>query len=76
MGTKRNSFNEDLKEEIRGKSKFSSLGLGTSYWLYYASRSRDPSYFGFSLHLFVDFWVKMVERVKSLFGQRMPKTFA
>ena len=69
---KRKDFDEDPKEEIQGKSKFSSLGgvLGTSYQLDYASRCRDPSYSGFSLHIFADFWVKMVERVKGLFGQK------
>ena len=53
-----------------GKSKFSGLGgvLGTSYWLDYASRGRDPSYSSFSLNIFVDFWVKIVEHVKGLFG--------
>ena len=61
-------FDEDPKEEIKGKSKFLGLGgvLGTSYWLDYVSRGRDSSYFGFSSH----FWVKIVERVKGLFGQK------
>ena len=51
---------------------FLGLGgvLGTFYQLDNASRGRDPSYFGFSLHLFADFWVKMVEHVKGLFGQK------
>ena len=54
---KRKDFDEDPKEEIQGKSKFSSLGgvLGTSYRLDYALRGRDSSYSGFSLHFFVDF---------------------
>ena len=67
---KRKDFDEDPKEEIQGKSKFSGLGgvLRTSYWLDRASRGRDPPYSGFSLHLFADFLVQMVERVKGLFG--------
>ena len=69
---KRKDFDEDPKEDIQGKSKFSGLRgvLRTSYCLDYASRGRDPSYSGFSLHLFVHFWVKMVEHVKGLFGQK------
>ena len=71
--SKRKDFDEDPKEEIRRKSKFSGLGgvLGTLYLLFYASRDRDPSYSGFSLRLFADFWVKMVELVKGLFGQKI-----
>ena len=69
---KMKDFDEDPKKKIRGKSKFSGLGgvLGTSYRLDYTSRGRDPSYSRFSLHLFVDFWIKMVERVNGLFGQK------
>ena len=54
---KRKDFDEDPKEEIQGKSKFSGLGrvLGTSYLLDYVSRGRDSSYSSFSLHLFADF---------------------
>ena len=69
---KRKDFDEDPKDEIRGKSKFLGLGwvLKTSNRLDYASRCKDSSYSGFSLHLFTDFWVKMVERAKSLFGHK------
>ena len=54
---KRKDFDEYLNEDIRGKLKLSGLGgvLGTSYRLEYTSRCRDPSYYGFSLHLFADF---------------------
>ena len=31
---------------------------------------RDSSYYGFSLHIFADFWVKMVERAKGRFGEK------
>ena len=68
---KRKDFDEDPKEKIGGKSKFLGLGgvLGTSYQFYYVSRGRDPSYSGFSLHIFANFWVKIVERIKGLFGK-------
>ena len=51
---KRKDVDEDPKEEIWGKLKFSSLGgvLETSYKFYYASRGMDSSYSVFSLHLF------------------------
>ena len=51
---KRKDVDEDPKEDIRGKLKFSSLGgvLEASYQFYYASRGRDSSYSVFSLHLF------------------------
>ena len=54
---KRKDFDEDPKEDIWGRSKFSSLGgvLRTSYRLDYTSTGRDSSYSGFSLHLFADF---------------------
>ena len=73
---KRKDFDEDPKEEIKGKSKFSSLGgvLGTSYWLDYASRGRDSSYFGFSFHLFADFGLKWWNILRVCLGRKMPKT--
>ena len=46
---KRKDFDEDPKEEIRGKSKFLGLGgvLETSNRLDYASRHKNSSYSGF-----------------------------
>ena len=72
VGTKREGFRRDPKEEIRGKSKFSGLRgvLGTFYRLDYVSRGRDSFYSSFSLHLFVDFWVKKVECAKGLLRQK------
>ena len=62
------------KEGFRRRSKRVDLGeievLGTSYRLNYASRGKDSSYSSFSPHLWANFWVKMVEHVKGLFGHK------
>ena len=69
MGTKkRKDFDKDPKEEIRGEIDVLRFRRGSR--LDYASRGRYSSYSGFSLHLFADFWVKMVERAKGLFRQK------
>ena len=73
---KRKDFDEDPRKEIRGKSKFSGFERvpGTSYRLDYASRGRDSSYSGFSLHLLMIFVLKWWNVLRVCLGRKMPKT--
>ena len=72
MGTKREGFR---RRSNRGDSReievleFRRCSRDLLPFIY-ASRGRNSSYSGFSLHLFADFWVKMVACAKSLFGQK------